>query len=172
MSMHVQNQSLSILGVETGLTGSPIGMPGVHGAQTGLTDTPTGLTGPTISYNPILENSASSNLEHDNANVVDWRIPIIDYLQDPSRKVDRKIRQFAFKFTLVDGESYRLTVDDLLWKCLDSDQAKVAMGEVHEGICGSHQLAPKMKLLLWRGGFYLPTMIVDCFWYYNGCEEC
>jgi hypothetical protein len=87
MSMHVQNQSLSILGVETGLTGSPIGMPSVHGAQTGLTDTPTGLTGPTIPYNPVLENSASSNLEHDNANVVDWRIPIIDYLQDPNRKL-------------------------------------------------------------------------------------
>jgi hypothetical protein len=54
MSMHVQNQSLSILGAETGLTGSPIGMPGVHGAQTGLTDTPTGLTSPTIPYNPVL----------------------------------------------------------------------------------------------------------------------
>jgi hypothetical protein len=45
-------------------------------------------------------------------------------------------------------------VDDLLLKCLDSDQTKVTMGEVHEGICGTHQLAPKMKWLLRRGGFY------------------
>jgi hypothetical protein len=31
---------------------------------------------------------------------------------------------------------------------LDSDQAKVTMGEVHEGICGTHQSAPKIKWLL------------------------
>jgi hypothetical protein len=73
---------------------------------------------------------------------------------------------------LVQGELYRQTTDDLLLKCLDLDQAKVAMGEVHEGICGTHQLALKMKWLLQRGGFYWPTMIVNCFWYYKGCEEC
>jgi len=55
---------------------------------------------------------------------------------------------------------------------LDSDQARVAMGEVHEGICGTHQWAPKMKWLLRRVGFYWPTMMVDCFLYYKGCEEC
>jgi hypothetical protein len=48
----------------------------------------------------------------------------------------------------VDGNLYRRTADDLLLKCLDSDQAKVVVGEVHEGICGTHQSAPKMKWLL------------------------
>ena len=46
------------------------------------------------------------------------------------------------------------------------------MGEVHEGICGTHQSAPKMKWLLRRAGFYWPSMISDCFKYYKGCEEC
>ena len=46
------------------------------------------------------------------------------------------------------------------------------MGEVHEGICGTHQSAPKMKWLLRRAGFYWPTMMADCFRYYKGCEEC
>jgi hypothetical protein len=46
------------------------------------------------------------------------------------------------------------------------------MGELHEGICGTHKLAPKMKWLLWIGGFYWPITIVDYFWYYKGCEEC
>jgi hypothetical protein len=48
----------------------------------------------------------------------------------------------------VEGELYRRTADDLLLKCLDSDQAKVAMGEVHEGIDDTHQSVPKMKWLL------------------------
>jgi hypothetical protein len=46
------------------------------------------------------------------------------------------------------------------------------MGEVHEGICGMHQSALKMKWLLHRASFYWPTMMADCFRYYKGCEEC
>jgi len=46
------------------------------------------------------------------------------------------------------------------------------MGEVHEGICGTHQSAPKMKWLLRQAGFYWPTMMANCFRYYKGCEEC
>jgi hypothetical protein len=114
----------------------------------------------------------SNNLEHDKADVVDWRKPIIEYLQDPSHKIDRKIWRLAFKFTLVEGELYHQTANDLLLKCLDLDQPKVAMGEVYEGICGTHQSAPKIKRLLRRGGFYWPTMIADYFQYYKGCEEC
>jgi hypothetical protein len=73
---------------------------------------------------------------------------------------------------LINDELYHRTAEDLLFKCLDNDQAQVAMGEVHEGICGTHQLAAKMKWLLRRAGFYWSTMIVDCFHYYKGCEEC
>jgi hypothetical protein len=59
-----------------------------------------------------------------------------------------------------------------LLKCLGVDQSKIAMGEVHEGICGTHQLAHKMKWLLRRVGFYWPTTLNDCFRYYKGCESC
>jgi hypothetical protein len=171
MCMHAQNLSLSVLGEKTNLIGSTVGLTGVPDVQTSLTNTPTGLTSPADHNSSFLENSASSNLEHDKADAIDWR-PIIDYLQDPSHKVDRKVRRLAFKFTLVEGELCCRTVDDFLLKCLDSDQAKVAMGEVHEGICGTHQSAPKMKWLLRRGGFYWPTMIADCFRYYKRCKEC
>jgi hypothetical protein len=40
-----------------------------------------------------------------------------------------------------------------LIKYLGSDQSKIAMGEIHEGICGTHQSAQKMKWLLHRAGF-------------------
>ena len=73
---------------------------------------------------------------------------------------------------MVGDELYHRTVKDLLLKCLDSDRARIAMGEVHEGICGTHQLAPKMKWLLRRASFYWPSMISDCFRYYEGCKEC
>jgi hypothetical protein len=106
------------------------------------------------------------------ADLDDWRTPLLRYLCNPSAKVDKSVRQSAFKYVLHNHELYRRTAEDLLLKCLGSYQARVAMGEVQEGICGTHQLASKMKWLLHRAGFYWPTMVTDCFHYYKGCEEC
>ena len=77
------------------------------------------------------------------AEAQDWRIPLISYLRDPGCGAERNIRRLAFKYILIDVELYRRTAEDLLLKCLDSDQARVAMGEVHESICGTHHSAPR-----------------------------
>jgi hypothetical protein len=97
------------------------------------------------------------------AEVGDWRMPIVTYLKDPGHGADRNIQCLAFQYVLINDELYRRTAEDLLLKCLDSNQAKVSMGEFHEGICGTHQSAPKMKWLLRRVGFYWPSMLADCF---------
>jgi hypothetical protein len=68
------------------------------------------------------------------AELEDWRKPLVDYLRDPSCSVDRKVRRWMFKFTLVDDELYRRTTDDLLLKYLSPDQARLVMTEVREGI--------------------------------------
>jgi hypothetical protein len=119
MCAHVQYlESLSVLGAETGQTGSSVSLTDMPGAQIGLTDEPTGLTGPAVPDSsisaPRVENSASDGLGHDKADIVDWWRPIINYLQDPSQRVDRKVWQLAFKFTLVDGDLYHRSTDDLL----------------------------------------------------------
>ena len=75
----------------------------------------------------------------------DWRKEIVDYLEDPSKKVSRKIRFQATKYVLLEGELYYRTIDEILLRCLDKEEAKVLMGEIHEGVCGSHQSAYKMK---------------------------
>jgi hypothetical protein len=80
--------------------------------------------------------------------------------------------EVLFKYVLYNDELYRRIAEDLLLKCLGSDQARVAMREVNEGIYGTHQSAPKMKWLLRRADFYWPTIMANCFLYYKGCEEC
>jgi len=89
-------------------------------------------------------------------------------LNDPSQLTDRKVRRQALKYVLLDGVLYHRTTDGLLLKCLGLDESRIAMGEVHEGICGTHQSAHKMKWLLRRAGFYWPIMTDDCFRYYKG----
>jgi hypothetical protein len=83
-----------------------------------------------------------------------------------------KIRRQALKYVMLNNTLYRRTIDSLLLKCLGLDQSRVALGEVHEGICGTHQSTHKMKWLLRRARFYWPTMLNNYFRYYKGCESC
>ena len=102
----------------------------------------------------------------------DWRIPIISYLKDPGRGAGRNVWCMAFKYVLINDELSHWTAEDLLLKFLDSNhQSRVYTGEVHEGICVTHQFAPNIKRLFIRDGFYWSTMMSDCFKYYKGCEE-
>jgi hypothetical protein len=101
----------------------------------------------------------------------DWRTPLVVYLENPGYIANRKVWRQASKYVILDNTLYRRTIDGLLLKCLGSDQSKIAMGEIHEGICGAHQSTHKMKWLLRRTGFYWPTMLNDCFRYYKGCES-
>lgn len=71
-------------------------------------------------------------------------------MKDPRKSVDRKIRRQTFKYTLLDDNLYRRTMNGLFLKCLDSDQVRIAMREVHEGIGGTHQSKRKIKWLLKR----------------------
>jgi len=96
---------------------------------------------------------------------LDWRVPIIAYLKDRGRGAERNIRYIAFIYVLIDDGYYHRTAKD-------SDQARVAMGKVHEGICGTRHSTPKMKWLLRRASFYWPIMMTDWLKYYKGCEKC
>jgi hypothetical protein len=86
----------------------------------------------------------------------DCRKEIADYLENPSRKVSRKLRYKAIKFVLLDGRLYYKSLDGVLLQCLGQEEAKRMMSEVHDGLCGAH----------W------PTMLEDCFEYYKGCQDC
>jgi hypothetical protein len=46
------------------------------------------------------------------------------------------------------------------------------MSEVHDGLCGAHQSAYRMKWVIRKTGCYWPTMLEDCFEYYKGCQDC
>jgi hypothetical protein len=84
----------------------------------------------------------------------DWRTPLVRYLENSSHIADRKVWWQALKYVMLDNTLYHQIIDGLLLKCLGSDQSKIAMGEVHEGICGTHQSTHKMKWLLCHAGFY------------------
>ena len=54
----------------------------------------------------------------------DWRKEIIDYLKDPSKKVERRVRFQATKYVLLEDELYYQTIDGILLRCLGDDEAR------------------------------------------------
>jgi len=61
----------------------------------------------------------------------DWRVEIVEYLKNPSQKVSRKLRYKSTKYVLLDDKLYYKTFDVVLLKCLNQEEAKVLMGEIH-----------------------------------------
>jgi len=77
-------------------------------------------------YQPIV--NTVSTIDAD-----DWRKEIIDYLKDPSKKVERRVRFQVTKYVLLDNELYYRTIDGILLRCLGDDEARSLVGEIHEG---------------------------------------
>jgi ribonuclease HI len=102
----------------------------------------------------------------------DWRKEIVDYLENPSRKVSRKLRYKAIKFVLLDQRLYYKSLDEVFLQCLGQEEAKKMMSEVHDGQCGAHQSAYRMKWVIRHTRCYWPTMLEDWFEYYKGCQDC
>jgi hypothetical protein len=84
----------------------------------------------------------------------DWRLLLLECIRDPRKTMDKKVKQQVLKYTSLDDDLYQRTIDGVLLKCMGEEQAKVAVREVHDEICGAHQSAYKMNCLLRSTGFY------------------
>ena len=96
----------------------------------------------------------------------------LNYLKDSARGAPRRIRLKAMKYVLIGDDMFYRTLEGLLLKCLGPLESNRLLHEVHNGTCGTHQSAHKMKWLIRRSGYYWPTMLEDCFKYYKGCQTC
>jgi hypothetical protein len=102
----------------------------------------------------------------------DWKADIFNYLKDSAREAPKRICYKAMKYVLIGDDMFYRTLEGLLLKCLRLIESNRLLHEVHEGTCGTHQSAHKMKWLIRRLGYYWPTMLEDCFKYYKGCQAC
>jgi ribonuclease HI len=100
----------------------------------------------------------------------DWRADIFNYLKDSARGAPKKIRYRAMRYVLIGDDLFYRTLKGLLLKCLGPIESNQILHEVHEGTCGTHQSAHKMKWLIRRSGYYWPDMLEDYFKYYKGCQ--
>ncbi|MBV8801981.1 MAG: reverse transcriptase-like protein, partial [Gammaproteobacteria bacterium] len=79
----------------------------------------------------------------------DWRMPFIEYLKHERMPEEKnkaiELKRRIISYTFLQDTLYKRSYDQLLLRCLSSQEANQAMNEVHSGICGAHQAGPKMR---------------------------
>ena len=72
--------------------------------------------------------------------------PIISFLQDGHLPQDaeeaRMVRKRAARFTILNNTLYKRGFSMPYLKCVDEEEAKYVLEEIHEGVCGDH-VGPK-----------------------------
>ena len=120
----------------------------------------------------IYERGIKLKVVNTDANIVgDWRIKIIEYLEDPNRMVSHWVKAQSQNFILLEGELYKKGPDGLLLRCLSFPDRMEVMKQVHKGVCGAHQAGIKMRSLIRRHGYFWSTILSDCINYSKGCQQ-
>ncbi|XP_058775307.1 uncharacterized protein LOC131649565 [Vicia villosa] len=107
-----------------------------------------------------------------------WYHDIKEYLEkqeypENASTIDKKtLRRLASKFFLSGSILYKRNYDSVLLRCVDKNEAKEIIREVHEGTFGTHANGHSMARKILRAGYYWLTMEADCFQYARTCHKC
>ena len=88
--------------------------------------------------------------------------PIVSFLQDGRLSQDakeaKKIKKRAARFTILNDTLYKRGFSMPYLKCVDEDEAKYILEEIHEGVCGDHAGPRYLVSKVIRIGYFWPTM--------------
>ncbi|XP_019178800.1 PREDICTED: uncharacterized protein LOC109173935 [Ipomoea nil] len=91
----------------------------------------------------------------------------------PQDEADAKVTKLRAPSYVVSGDKlYKRSYNGTLLRCLYPDEAKLAMKEVHEGVCSAHQGAYTIARCIMLQGYFWPKMLRDCAEYTKRCPKC
>ncbi|KAL5566386.1 hypothetical protein UlMin_029550 [Ulmus minor] len=106
----------------------------------------------------------------------DWRKPYIDYLTRGSipdnKSEEAKIRRYAVNYVMKEGCLYQKAYIGDVLRCINGQEAKEVLWEIHEGDCGEHQGGRRLYEEVLRLGYFWPTMENDAMDYARRCKSC
>ena len=105
-----------------------------------------------------------------------WMTPIVSFLQDghlPQNSEEaRKIKKRAARFTILNDVLYKRGFSMPYLKCVDEEEAKYILEEVHRGVCGDHAGSKSLVNKVVRTGYFWPTMQADAAEIIRRCDKC
>ena len=88
---------------------------------------------------------------------------------DNDKRISRKL---AIGFFLDRDILYKKSKDQILLRCVDANEAKKIIHEIHEGVCGTHANGHIMARQIMRAGYYWMTLENDYIRYVRKCHNC
>ena len=67
---------------------------------------------------------------------------------------------------------YKKSKDQILLRCVNADEAKKIIHEIHEGVCGTYVSEHVMARQIMRAGYYWMTLEKGCINYVRKCHKC
>ncbi|XP_016206084.1 uncharacterized protein LOC107646414 [Arachis ipaensis] len=121
---------------------------------------------------PSIELLSITSINH----LRDWRTPFLEYINAGIVARDelnpQHFKRKASLYTNIAGELYRRGFSQPLLKCLNKDEVKEVMDEVHEGVCGNHFGGRALAAKIVRTGYYWPTMKRYYITKVKTCDKC
>ena len=91
-----------------------------------------------------------------------WMTPIISFLQDGHLPQDaeeaRKVTKRAVRFTILNDTMYKRGFSMLYLKCVDEEEAKYILQEIHKGVCRDHAGLRSLVIKVIETCYFWPTM--------------
>ncbi|KAK1618946.1 hypothetical protein QYE76_024463 [Lolium multiflorum] len=107
-----------------------------------------------------------------------WVKPIKEFLINGTLPVDetesRRIQRRAKAYTFINGEVYKRSVTGVLQRCVEPEEGKEMLKEIHQGECGHHASSRALVAKVFRHRFYWPTALdnaEDLVRKCNGCQR-
>ena len=89
-------------------------------------------------------------------NSLGWTNPILSFSQDgrlpPNPEEARKIQKHAARFTVLNDELYKRGYSQPYLRCIEGEEAKYVLEEVHGGVYGDHMGAKSLVRKIMRKG--------------------
>ncbi|XP_061373589.1 uncharacterized protein LOC133315924 [Gastrolobium bilobum] len=105
-----------------------------------------------------------------------WMTPIWNYLTKgvvpPEPRAAKKLACKASFYTVINNHLYKKGFSSPLLKCLDPQQARYVISEVHEGIGEHHMGGKSLSRKLLRAGYFWPSMEEDSKQHVLHCVKC
>ena len=102
--------------------------------------------------------------------------PIVSFLQDGRLPQDaeeaKKIKKRAARFTILNDTLYKRGFSMPYLKCVDEDEAKYILEEIHEGVYRDHAGPRSLVSKVIRTSYFQPTMQVDIVELVKKCDKC
>ena len=102
--------------------------------------------------------------------------PIISILQDGCLLQDveeaRKVRKRVARFTILNDTLYKRGFSMPYLKCVNKEEAKYILEEIHEGVCDDHASPRFLVSKVTRTSYFQPTIQVDAMELVKRCNKC